>query len=99
MSSTLIDDHIIIHNDVNCYLLDILEAEMIQQMYINILIDMLYVKILYRILFYPIVYQQQAVTMRIEKWYFIADLNLTIKEAGRSFHIPNNYDVLTNFDL
>jgi hypothetical protein len=51
MSSTLIDDHIIIHNDVKCYLLDILEAEMIQQMYINILIDMLYVKILYRILF------------------------------------------------
>jgi hypothetical protein len=34
MSSTLIDDHIIIHNDVKCYLLDILEAEMIQQMYI-----------------------------------------------------------------
>jgi hypothetical protein len=51
MSSTLIDDHIIIHNDVKCYLLDILEAEMIQQMYINILIDMLYVKILYRILY------------------------------------------------
>lgn len=51
MSSTVIDDHIIIHNDVKYYLQDILEAEKIQKLYINVLIDMLYVKILYRILF------------------------------------------------
>jgi len=37
--------------------------------------------------------------MKIEKWHCIADLNLNIKETGRSFRIPNNYDVLTNFDL